>query len=92
MLKEIIQHILSEGMKSKQDIARAINVQIETFEDMLNLLVKKGMLRPSVCEPIEGPACSSCPSAEDGCSSDFLGQAYYVTERGKRYAQSAIRG
>ena len=89
MLKEIIQQILSGGMKSKQDIAVAIGVQLETLEDMLQLLVKKGMLRTSVCEPINTPACSGCSSSEIGCSSDFLGQAYYVTDRGKRYAQGA---
>ena len=85
MLKEIIQQILSGGMKSKRDIAQAIGVQKETLDDMLQLLVRKGMLRTSECEPVEGPSCSGC-SSHGSCSSDLLGQAYFVTERGKKYA------
>ena len=85
MLKEIIQQILSGGMKNKQDIAQAIGVQKETLNDMLQLLVKKGMLRTSDCESVEGPSCSGC-SSQGSCSSDLLGHAYFVTERGKKYA------
>jgi hypothetical protein len=92
VLKEIIQQILSGGMKSKQDIAQSIGVQLETLDDMLQLLLKKGMLRSSICEPIDGPSCSGCSSTEGSCSSNYLGQAYYVTERGKKYAQKTIRG
>ncbi|MDF1541248.1 MAG: FeoC-like transcriptional regulator [Candidatus Thorarchaeota archaeon] len=88
MLKEIVQLILEGGMKSKQEIAKAIGIQMETLEDMLLLLVKRGVLSITECQSMDTPACSSCPTAKKGCSSDFLGQTYYVTEKGKKYAKT----
>jgi len=88
MLKEIVQQILEGGMKSKQEIAMKIGIQLETLEDMLLLLTQRGVLRKTECESIEAPACSSCPMAQNGCNNDLLGQAFYVTEKGKRYAKS----
>ena len=86
MLKEIIQQIMSGSMTSKNQIAESLGIQIETLEDMLQLLINKGMLRVSECEQIDQVKCASCPIAESSCNGDVLGQAYYVTERGKRYA------
>ncbi len=87
MLKEILQCMLSDGLTSKKQIAEKIGVQPETLDDMLRLLVKRGMLKVSECEPVEQPKCASCPISESGCTSDIWGQAYYVTDRGRRYAQ-----
>ncbi|MFW9848936.1 MAG: FeoC-like transcriptional regulator [Candidatus Thorarchaeota archaeon] len=87
MFKQIIQEILSGGMKSKQDIAKAIGVDISTLDDMLKLLIQRGMLRSSSCEMDES-VCSRCSASRDSCTSDQFGQTYQVTERGRKYAQS----
>lgn len=87
MLKEILQIILSGSMTSKNQIANAIGVQMETLDDMLQLLTDKGMLAVSECDSSNQVKCASCPMADTGCGVGVLGQAfYYVTERGKRYA------
>ncbi len=86
MLKELIQEIMHNSMTSKGQIAESLGIQMETLEDLLKILVDKGMLRISECERVEQTKCASCPIAESSCRGDILGQAYYVTERGKRYA------
>ncbi len=88
MLKRIVQLIIEGGMKSKQEIARTIGIQMETLDDMLLLLVKRGILKITECESNESSSCSGCPSADKGCNNNFLGQSYFVTEKGKRYAET----
>ncbi len=86
MFKEILQLILNGTITSKKQIAEALSVQPETLEDMLRILIEKGMLTQSECKPIDQAKCSSCPIAGSSCNDTSLGQVYYVTERGKKYA------
>ncbi|MFW9979668.1 MAG: FeoC-like transcriptional regulator [Candidatus Thorarchaeota archaeon] len=86
MFREILQLILSENMTSKKQIAEALSIQMETLDDMLRMLTERGMLTVAECEPLEKAKCASCPMSESNCKTGNLGQVYYVTERGKRYA------
>ena len=86
MLKEILQSILNGHLKSKQDLAQELGIQPETLDDMLHLLTKKGMLQIMECDEQPQAACAHCPMSEGDCSGNATGEAYYVTERGRRYA------
>ncbi len=86
MLKKILQLIVNEGILYKREMAERMRVQTETLDDMLKILLERGYLRLSECGISEKVVCSSCPSA-GSCNTEVSGQAYYVTARGKRYAQ-----
>ncbi|MFW9889759.1 MAG: FeoC-like transcriptional regulator [Candidatus Thorarchaeota archaeon] len=88
MLKKILQIMLQENVISKAELAKSVGVQLETLEDMLRMLLGRGLLRLGDC--VEAPAnhCSGCPRAV-GCHPDGTsGKSYYVTEKGKKYASS----
>jgi hypothetical protein len=87
MIKKVLQLIVSEGILDKKEIARRIGIQIETLDDMIRLLIQRGFLTADVQECEEDSACSGCHSAA-GCDMvTAVGQAFYVTEKGKSYAK-----
>ena len=86
MLRKILQLIVNDGILYKREMAERMGVQTETLDDMLKILVERSYLRLSECGISEKVVCSSCPSA-GSCNTEASGQAYYVTARGKRYAQ-----
>ncbi|TFG97646.1 hypothetical protein E4H12_08060, partial [Candidatus Thorarchaeota archaeon] len=72
----------------KRDIARQAGVQIETLDDIIDLLVQRGYLRLSEESCSESSSCKGC-STENTCgSTDKLGKALYVTEKGRQYVNS----
>ena len=88
MIKKVLQIIVSEGMLDKKEIARRVGIQVETLDDMIRLLIQRGFLRAEVegCE--EDSVCSGCHSAV-GCDMvTTIGQAFYVTEKGRSYAKT----
>ncbi len=87
MLKEILQIILSGNITSTQQIAESLGIQIDTLEDMLRILHEKGMLTMAECGTTSPTKCASCPIAESSCSDGNLGHVYYITDRGRRYAE-----
>ncbi len=87
MLKKILQLIVNEGILYKREMAERMEVQTETLDDMLKILLERGYLRLSECGISEKVVCSSCPSA-GSCNTEVSGQAYYVTARGKSYTES----
>ncbi len=86
MLKKILELIVNDGILYKREMAERVGVQTETLDDMLKILLERGYLRLSECGTSEKVICSSCPSA-GSCNTEVLGQAYYVTAVGKRYAK-----
>ncbi|MCK4483456.1 MAG: hypothetical protein KAU89_01435 [Candidatus Thorarchaeota archaeon] len=86
MLKKILQLIVNDGLLYKREMAERIGVQTETLDDMLKILLERGYLRLSECGVSEKVVCSSCPSA-GSCNTEVSGQAYYVTPRGRMYAE-----
>ena len=85
MFKRILRMLLSEGLLSKNQVADAIGIQVETLDDMLQIMMERGLLRAGECvEPVE-THCTACPVASD-CHSASTSNDYYVTDKGKRYA------
>jgi predicted transcriptional regulator len=86
VIKKVLQVIVDEGMLEKKEIARRVGIQVETLDDMIRLLIQRGLLRTEVegCE-VES-ACAGCHSSA-GCDVvTAVGQAFIVTEKGKAYA------
>jgi predicted transcriptional regulator len=88
LLKKILQVMLHENIIRKPELAKSIGVQLETLEDMLKMLLDRGLLRLGDCVEITGNNCAGCPSAEGCQPDDTSGKYYYVTEKGKKYASS----
>ena len=88
MLKRILQVMLETNMIHKPDLARRVGVQPETLEDMLLMLLDRGLLRLGDCEELPGDHCTGCPSSAGCHPSHSENKSYYVTEKGKKYAMS----
>ncbi|MFQ5834036.1 MAG: winged helix-turn-helix domain-containing protein [Candidatus Thorarchaeota archaeon] len=88
MFKKILQTILSRGTVHKSELAKEVGVQTATLNDMFRILLERGYLRLADCDVIEADHCSSCPSSAGCHTDDALGKAYYVTEKGKRFAEA----
>lgn len=87
MIKKVLQLIIDEGILDKNQIAHRIGIQIETLDDIIRLLVERGYLRMEVNGCDVEDSCSGCHSSA-GCDMiSNAGQVFYVTDRGKRYAQ-----
>ena len=86
MLKKILQIIVNDRILYKREMAERVGVQTETLDDMLKILLERGYLRLSECGISEKVVCSSCPSA-GSCNTGVSGQAYYVTPKGRMYAE-----
>ena len=87
LIKKILQLIVTEGILDKNQIARRVGMQIETLDDIIPLLVERGYLRmeENGCD-IES-SCSGCHNADTCDVITKVGQAFYVTEKGKAYAR-----
>jgi len=86
MIKKVLQVIVEEGILDKKEIARRVGIQVETLDDMIRLLIQRGFLRAEVEACEEDSACTGCHSSA-GCDMvTAVGQAYFVTEKGKTYA------
>jgi predicted transcriptional regulator len=87
MIKKVLQLIISEGMLDKKQIARQVGLQVETLDDIIRLLVDRGLLRMEVNGCDVEASCSGCHSS-GGCDMiTSIGQVFYVTDRGKAYAK-----
>jgi len=88
LLKKILQVMLHANVITKPELAKRVGVRPETLEDMLEMLLDRGLLRLDDCATMTGNHCAGCPSAA-GCQPDSTsGKSYYVTEKGRKYASS----
>ncbi|TFF92760.1 hypothetical protein EU546_07220 [Candidatus Thorarchaeota archaeon] len=88
MIRKILRLIIHKEMLTVQEIAKEVGIQEGTLEDIFHLLLNRGLLRPGECNAPKGVSCASCPMASSCNLTGNLGQTYYVTEKGKRYAQT----
>lgn len=87
MIKKVLQLLVREGMLDKNQIARRVGMQVETLDDIIRLLVQRGYLRMEENGCDVESSCSGCHSSA-GCDMiSKTGQAFYITEKGKAYAQ-----
>ncbi|MHA1939087.1 MAG: FeoC-like transcriptional regulator, partial [Candidatus Thorarchaeota archaeon] len=80
------QVMIQANVIRKPELARRVGVQPETLEDMLNMLLERGLLRLGNCEETGSDYCGGCPSSAGCHPSDSEQKSYYVTEKGKKYA------
>jgi hypothetical protein len=86
VIREVLHVILTEGLSSTSEIAERIGVQEETLIDIIKLLVTRGYLRRDECSDSGTSSCSHCPVPCGSSANIQTGQAYIVTERGRRFA------
>lgn len=88
MITKILEIIVDEGITSKREIAKQVGVQIETLDDMIDLLCKRGYLRISDQKCTQSTSCSGCTLADSCGSTDRLGRVLFITEKGEQYVKS----
>lgn len=88
MISKVLELIVDGRIVDKRDIARQVGVQVETLDDIIDLLRQRGYLRLSEESCTESPSCSGCSVADTCGSTDKLGKAVFVTEKGRQYVNS----
>jgi len=91
VIERVLELIVEGGLVDKREIAQQAGVQIETLEDMINLLCNRGYMRIDEQSCSESPACSGCSIADSCGTTDKLGKAIFVTDKGRQYVKS-MRG
>ncbi|MHA3962832.1 MAG: FeoC-like transcriptional regulator [Candidatus Thorarchaeota archaeon SMTZ1-45] len=86
MIQKVLQLILKEGISDKNQIARHAGIQVETLDDIIRLLMERGYLRTEENGCDVEPSCSGCHSTADCEIITNTGLVFYVTEKGKKYA------
>ena len=88
MSERVLEIIVERGLVDKQEIAREAGVQSETLEDIIDLLCNRGYMRIDEQSCTESPSCSGCSVADSCGSTDKLGRAIFVTDKGRQYIKS----
>lgn len=88
MSERVLELIVERGLVDKQEIAREAGVQSETLEDIIDLLCNRGYMRIDEQSCTESPSCSGCSVADSCGSTDKLGRAIFVTDKGRQYVKS----
>jgi hypothetical protein len=84
MIEQVLELIVESGIVDKHELARLVGVQVETLDDIIDLLCQRGYLRENEGSCNENPSCSGCSLAESCGAADKLGRALFVTEKGKQ--------
>jgi hypothetical protein len=88
MIGKVLELIVDGKIVNKRDIARQAGVQPETLDDVIDLLCQQGYLRLSEESCTESLSCSGCNESSTCGSTDKLGKAVFVTEKGKQYVKA----
>ena len=88
MIGQVLEMIVDGKIVDKREIARQAGVQVETLDDVIDLLCQRGYLRLNETSCVESPSCSGCSSADTCGSTDKLGRALFVTEKGRQYVHA----
>ncbi|MHA1958652.1 MAG: FeoC-like transcriptional regulator [Candidatus Thorarchaeota archaeon] len=86
VIKEILALIATSKHALHRDIANEMGISIETLEDILKLLLRKGYLDSADCAPSERSSCVHCPSSGNCGTPEETGLVYYITPKGRKYA------
>ncbi len=86
MIGKVLKLIVAEGILDKNEIARRVGVQVETLDDIIRLLVDRRFLRMEENGCDVEPTCTGCHSTAGCDKSTNTSKAFYVTERGRKYA------
>jgi len=88
MIERVLELIVEGGLVDKREIAQQAGVQTETLEDIINLLCNRGYMRIDEQSCSESPSCSGCSVADSCGTTDKLGKAIFVTDKGRQYVKS----
>ncbi len=88
MSERVLELIVEGGFVDKREIAQQAGVQTETLDDIIDLLCNRGYMKidEQICS--ESPSCSGCSVANSCGSTDKLGKAIFVTDKGRQYVKS----
>ena len=85
---KVLELIVDGRIVDKRDIAKEVGIQNETLDDVIDLLCQRGYLRLSETSCAESPSCSGCHLANSCGSTDKLGKALFVTDKGRQYVKA----
>jgi predicted transcriptional regulator len=88
VIEEVLELIVDGKIVDKREIALEAGIQIETLDHVIDLLCQNGYLRLSEMTCQESPSCAGCSHADSCKSSDKLGRALFVTEKGKQFVKA----
>ncbi len=88
MSERVLELIVEGGLVDKREIAQQAGVQTETLDDIIDLLCNRGYMRMDEQSCSESPSCSGCSVADSCGSTDKLGKAIFVTDKGRQYIKS----
>jgi hypothetical protein len=88
MIEKVLELIVEGRVTDKREIAREVGIQVETLDDIIDLLCQRGYLRVGEHSCAEGNHCSGCPMADTCGSTDKYGRVLFVTEKAKQYTKS----
>lgn len=88
MIGRVLELIVDGRIVDKREIARQVGIQVETLDDVIDLLCQRGYLRLNEVSCEESPSCSGCSAADTCGSTDKLGRALFVTEKGRQYVKA----
>jgi len=87
VIEQVLDLIVESKIADKRELARQVGVQVETLDDIIDLLCQRGYLSEEEGSCHASSSCSGC-SLEESCgSSDRLGRALFVTEKGKQFVR-----
>jgi len=87
VIRQVLELIVESGIVDKRELASQVGIQVETLDDVIDLLCQRGYLRESEGSCTESPSCSGCSASESCGSSDKLGRTLFVTEKGKQFVR-----
>ncbi len=88
MIDRILELIVEERIVDKREIARQVGIQVETLDDLIDLLCQRGYLRVGEQSCSEDMHCSGCSLADSCGSTDKLGRVLFVTEKAEQYVKA----
>jgi len=88
VIEQVLELIVEGRIVDKREIALKAGVQVETLDDVIDMLCQRGYLRVDEQSCTENPSCSGCSIADSCGSTDKLGRAIFVTDKGKQYVKS----
>jgi predicted transcriptional regulator len=89
MIKQILQLISQSGVVNESELAQAANTSSPLVQQAIAVLLSKGYLAAQTCsDQTSGGHC--CVGCHGHCTSgQMTPKSYVVTEKGKKYLQSA---
>lgn len=87
MIERVLELIVESRIANKNELSREVGIQVGTLDHIIELLCQQGYLREEEGSCNESPSCSGCSMEESCGTSDRLGKALFVTEKGRQFVR-----